>query len=346
MKILSLNVRGFGVEGKFRWVKGLCSSEKPNVVVLQETKVHYIDEGWVQSLWGGNNCGFVQIEAEGNSGGLLTIWDSSSFVANSAVGNRYFIAFRGTWLGSGVESAIVNIYGPHNDKCKIEMWGALDNLLSSVDSAWVLCGDFNEVRSHSERLNCVFNQSRASRFNDFIERNSLVEIPINGKRFTRISDDGTKFSKLDRFLVNDNFIKQWDDLSVVAIDRRESDHCPIILRDKAIDFGPKPFKIFDEWFSKDGIDKIISDAWEKDVRGYRKDCRFRDKLKNVKLELKEWSKSEFGGIDNEINAVKDEVSKWESKAESGSLSDNDRERWLDTRRKWIAKEKSKANMLR
>ncbi|XP_071715057.1 uncharacterized protein [Rutidosis leptorrhynchoides] len=245
MKLLSLNIRGFGVNGKFGWVKELCCKERPDIAVFQETKCKNLNDMWIHALWGNNNCGYIQRDAEGNSGGLLVVWDNCRFVADSASSNDYFLAIRGKWYGSGNEAITVNVYGPHNDSKKIEMWSTLDNLLRSNDSAWVLCGDFNEVRSQSDRLNCSFHQSRANRFNDFILRNNLIEIPINGKRFTRISDDGTKFSKLDRFLVDDNFTKLWEDLSVIALDRRDSDHCPILLRDKVIDFGPKPFKIFD-----------------------------------------------------------------------------------------------------
>ncbi|XP_071686824.1 uncharacterized protein [Rutidosis leptorrhynchoides] len=346
VEILSVNVRGFGVEGKFGWVKVLCCAERLDVAVFQETKCRNLEDGWVQNLWGINHFGYAQREAIGNSGGMLVIWDSSRFTVNNAFGNSFFIAIRGVWIGSGVESLIVNIYGPHSDRDKKEMWLDLDKLLQGVDYPCVLCGDFNEVRLPSELLNCRFNKVRASRFNDFIDRNFLIEIPINGRRFTRISDNGLKFSKLDRFLVNEKFIELWDDLSIMILDRRESDHCPLILRDKRIDFGPKPFKVFDEWLNRDGIDRIIIEAWGKCVRSTRKDCVFRDKLKNVKCDLRTWSKSEFGIIDREIKGLKDEVDKWEVRAEQGGLNDVDRECWLNCRRKWIDKEKSKANMLR
>ncbi|XP_071688703.1 uncharacterized protein [Rutidosis leptorrhynchoides] len=165
-------------------------------------------------------------------------------------------------------------------------------------------------------------QSRASRFNDFIARNKLIEIPITGRKFTRISDDGVKFSKLDRFLVNDSFIGLWKDLSVHPLDRGVSDHCPLILRDKYIDYGPKPFKIFNEWFKCDGVDEIVNKACSKPVRSKRLDCMFRDKLKNVKFDLREWSKKVYGNLDYEINVLKIKVEEWEKKAECGDLNEH------------------------
>ncbi|XP_071695736.1 uncharacterized protein [Rutidosis leptorrhynchoides] len=120
----------------------------------------------------------------------------------------------------------------------------------------------------------------------------------------RISDDGMKFSKIDRFLVDNTFLGLWDDLSVIALDRHLSDHCPLILRDKFIDFGPKPFKVFYEWFNYDEVDKVIMEAWSQPIRGSRKDCNFRDRLKNVKFALRDWSAIKFGGLDKEIDVLK------------------------------------------
>ncbi|XP_071738932.1 uncharacterized protein [Rutidosis leptorrhynchoides] len=283
MKILSVNVRGFGVAGKFSWVKGLCLSEKPDITVFQETKCMNVNDFWVHQLWGHNDVGYAQKDAIGNSGG-----------------GDFFLAIRGTWVGFGHDKIVVNIYGPHCDSDKKKMWETLDNLMMGVDSGWVLCGDFNEVRSHEDRLNCVFHEARARKFNEFIVRNNLIEVPINGRKFTRISDDGTKFSKLDRFLVSNNFINLWNDLSINVLDKMESDHCPLVLHD--------------------GVDKVIIEGWNKDVRGYKKDCVFRDKLKNVKAELKDWSKKEFGNLDEENNSLKEIAQRWELKAENGTRS--------------------------
>ncbi|XP_071690575.1 uncharacterized protein [Rutidosis leptorrhynchoides] len=346
MKILSLNVRGLGVTGKFSWVKNLSFCEKVDVLALQETRCKFLNERWVYNLWGNNDCGYVQKEAVGKSGGLLLIWDSKSFIATANLCSEFFVAVRGNWIVSGKESIIVCVYGPHKDVTKKLMWDQLNSLVNEVDTAWVLCGNFNEVRESSDRLNCTFHQHRAARFNEFISRNNLIEIPIIGRKFTRISDDGAKFSKLDRFLVSDQFINLWKDLSVIPLDRNVSDHCPLVLRDKIMDYGPKPFKVFDEWFNKEGADDIVINAWNKPISSVRSDCRFRDHLKNVKFALKDWSKNTFGNLENEINSLKARVEAWESRAELGNLNECDRISWMEDRKCWLEKENAKTNMLK
>ncbi|XP_071727431.1 uncharacterized protein [Rutidosis leptorrhynchoides] len=319
MKIVSLNVRGFGSgkESKFGWVKGICHKERPSILALQETKCNLIKDSWVFSLWGLAGCDYIQKPKEGKSGGQIMIWDIRVFKVTASLIGEFFIAIR-------------------------------DKLFMDIkdDVSWVLCGDFNEVRHESKRFNCEFIGSRAKRFNEFIGRNQLLDVPLGGRRFTHISNDGVKMSKIDRFLISVNFSQLWVDLSATAMDRDRSDHCPIILQDKVIDFGPKPFKIFDDWLYMDGVNSVIEQAWNEDISGNRKDCIFRNKLKRVKSALREWSKTHLGSLDMEIELLKKTSTDWELKTELGGLSESEHHKWLESRRKWMEKDKIKTNMLK
>ncbi|XP_071705333.1 uncharacterized protein [Rutidosis leptorrhynchoides] len=168
---------------------------------------------------------------------------------------------------------------------------------------WILGGDFNEVRNSIERQNTQFCARRASNFKNFIQSNGLVEIPLVGKRYTRISDDGTQFSKLDRFFVSNTLFSHWDCLSVILLDRKLSDHSPLLLKNGQIDFGPKPIRIFNSWLEEKGAEEIIINAWNDQIKGHRLDCIFRLKLKRVKERLKEWSKQSFGRINEELREL-------------------------------------------
>ncbi|XP_071694940.1 uncharacterized protein [Rutidosis leptorrhynchoides] len=194
MKIMSLNVRSLNQEGNFGWVKNLCVSERPNIAVFQETKCHEINSNWLERLWGSCNFWFIQKQIEGKSGGMLTIWDCNSFEVLDHIIGEFFIVIKGKWKGLSQESTIVNVYGPHNDRDKNKMWGMLERLVSSEDTAWVVCGDFNEVRNQTERFNSVFHEYRAVEFNNFIEKSGLIDVPLGGRKFTRMSEDGNLVS--------------------------------------------------------------------------------------------------------------------------------------------------------
>ncbi|XP_071693838.1 uncharacterized protein [Rutidosis leptorrhynchoides] len=248
MKILSVNIRGFNWDGKVGWFKRLLHDSSPIVAVAQETKRRKFSDQWIDAVEG-----------------------------------EFFIAIKGKLSNFDSEIIIVNVYGPHSDEKKKRFWDSLNGLMSFDNATWVLCGDFNEVRYAHERENSNFIARRASWFNKFINDNGLIEIPLSGRKFTRISDDGIRFSKLDRFLVSMNFATLWGDLSVTAMDKKLSDHTPLLLKNGILDFGPKPTRIFDSWIDAAGTSQIISEAWNLPISKCRPGTAFRIKLKNVKL---------------------------------------------------------------
>ncbi|GKA56638.1 putative RNA-directed DNA polymerase [Tanacetum coccineum] len=174
------------------------------------------------------------------------------------------------------------------------------------------------VRSINDRLNSQVNVKEMNEFNDFINDARLVEIPMGGIKFTRVSDNGLKFSKLDRFLMNDDFIKLWGNPSVIELDRKLSDHCLIVLKDVDLDFGPKPFRIFNIWMDEADFRHVVEEAWKKEIWGHKEK---REVLKN-------------------------EAMKWELEAEKRTLNEDERAAWLEARKQWEVKENEYSNMLR
>ncbi|XP_071740498.1 uncharacterized protein [Rutidosis leptorrhynchoides] len=154
-----------------------------------------------------------------------------------------------------------------------------------------------------------------------------------------------KFSKLDRFLVSDSVFTLWPNTSSKTLDRDLSDHCPIILRNNSLDFGPKPIRVFDAWLNLKDIDTVIERAWSIPITGNRPDCIFRNKLKNVKIELKKHS-TQLDNIDSQIRGHLSECNNWEQIAETRQLIESEKQKWLEEKMQYITKEKKKTNMLK
>lgn len=94
----------------------------------------------------------------------------------------------------------------------------------------IVFGDFNVVRSTNERLGLVFCVAQATEFNIFIYKGELVDIHMCGRKFTRVDRDGSKLSRLDRFLISEDLLDDILDISSIALDLRWSDHCPLFLK--------------------------------------------------------------------------------------------------------------------
>ncbi|XP_071704398.1 uncharacterized protein [Rutidosis leptorrhynchoides] len=311
MKILSLNIRGLGLydKNKFNWFKCVCFQQKPNVIALQETKAEKISETWVEKVWG---C------------------------------NDFKYAFK---KSKGTELILVNTYGPQTDSEKRKMWDDLNDILKYDDAMWIIFGDFNEVRFSSERKNTDFCERRAKLFNDFIKDNSLLDLPLGGRTYTRITDNGRKFCKLDRYLVSENLFLQWPNLNVMVLDKKHTDHCPLILQDGNVDFGPKSVKVFDEWLKQEDSYDIIKSTWNKTNNNVKLDCIFRDKLKLVKQELKKWYSTSHGKLTTEIEELTSAVNDWEKIAELADLNEVQYNSWMKDKETLLQKEKTQIEML-
>ncbi|XP_071731071.1 uncharacterized protein [Rutidosis leptorrhynchoides] len=154
-----------------------------------------------------------------------------------------------------------------------------------------------------------------------------------------------KFSKLDRFLLSDSIFLIWLNISSKTLDRDLSDHCPIILKNNFLDSGPKPIRVFDTWLELKDADTVIKRAWMIPIIGNRPNCIFRNKLKNVKMELKKLS-NQLDNIDSQIRDHLSECNNWEHIAENKPLFESEKQQWVEAKMQHIIKEKKKTNMLK
>ncbi|XP_071713583.1 uncharacterized protein [Rutidosis leptorrhynchoides] len=132
----------------------------------------------------------------------------------------------------------------------------------------------------------------------------------------------------------------------MVLNKKHTDHCPIILKDGNVDFGPKPTKVFDEWLNYKEAPEIIKAAWMKEVKSSNPDCTFRDKMKNVKTELRKWYSTSPGKLKAEIKELSEVVDDWEIRAESEDLSEEQLKEWMDSRDLLHKKENTQLEMLK
>jgi hypothetical protein len=75
------------------------------------------------------------------------------------------------------------VYGPSIAEGKLNFINWLENIQMSEDLDWFLLGDFNLIRKPEDR-NKPGGNSKMFFFNKFIFKLGLVEIPLQGRKFT------------------------------------------------------------------------------------------------------------------------------------------------------------------
>ena len=91
-------------------------------------------------------------------------------------------------------------------------------------------GDFNIIRYPSERVGCESFSPAMFAFSNFIEINSLVDLPLEGASFTWFRDFGLpSMSRIDRALVSLDWEEHFENVSQRVLPRVISDHCLHLL---------------------------------------------------------------------------------------------------------------------
>ncbi|GJV87895.1 putative RNA-directed DNA polymerase [Tanacetum coccineum] len=157
------------------------------------------------------------------TGGILAVWDTSCFSLIDSLEGNGFLALLGNWCNIESSCLIIVVYASQDYREKKK----LSQVITFHNTFTILLGDFNEVRSESERTGTIFDPRGAAKFNDFITIADLCELPMGGKRFTRMNNLGSKLSKIDRVLISNHVIQRWPNSHVFALPREFSDHTHI-----------------------------------------------------------------------------------------------------------------------
>lgn len=191
--------------------------------------------------------------------------------------------------------------------------------------AWCLMGDFNAIKNQCERRGAISqeNKSEILGFSQFIEDMELIDIPTYGRKFSWFKSDGSVMSRLDRFLVSEEWLHSWSASSQWILDRDFSDHCPIILKTVCSNWGPRPFRFNNFWLQHPGFGDMVKNFWEGiEVEGWAAFV-LKEKLKNLKVELVRWNREVFGHLDTKIAGLGDEIRLLDLKAEASGIDETE-----------------------
>ena len=79
--------------------------------------------------------------------------------------------------------------------------------------------------------------------------------------------------------------------------RDVSDHCPLILKEAGWDWGPRPFRFNNYWMEHQNFKRVVEEAWRGLGRQGWLSFVLKEKLKGLKLIIKEWHKGVYGDLE-------------------------------------------------
>ncbi|RVW51067.1 LINE-1 retrotransposable element ORF2 protein [Vitis vinifera] len=227
IKIISWNIRGANDRDKRKVIKALIRSQRADLgVCLQETKIQDISRGIVHSLGVGRFLGWGAMSARGAADGFL-------------------------WTFTGV-------YGPTIKRHRELFWEELGAIRGLWSDPWCIGGDFNVVRflASASRVGRLTGSMR--RFSEVIEELALKDLPLHGGLFTWSGGlNGLSRSRLDRFLISEDWENHFSGASQCSLPRPVSDHFPILLDGGGTRRGPIPFRFENMWLKEEGFQGVV-----------------------------------------------------------------------------------------
>ncbi|GAU23620.1 hypothetical protein TSUD_386090 [Trifolium subterraneum] len=324
MKIISWIVRGLGGLEKRNEVRKLVVDQNPFFICLQESKMQTCDVFLCSALWGNSPHDFSYRPSVGASGGLLSIWDSNEVEVWSTESREHVLWCHGRFIKSGEEFSVANVYAPCDDGAKQGLWDSLSASIQTLRGQQVcICGDFNAIKRLDERRSSrgVHRFGDHIPFNRFIEDNDLIYLPLSGRNFTWFKGDGLSMSRLDRFMLFEEWCLTWPNCKQEARMRGLSDHCPLILFANEEDWGPCPSRMLKCWKDIPGYHVFVREKWKTlQVDGWG-GYVLKEKLKIIKAALKEWHSAHTQNLPSRIDSLKIHLSTLDQKGEEETLTE-------------------------
>ncbi|KAL4202883.1 hypothetical protein AMTRI_Chr02g265770 [Amborella trichopoda] len=257
----------------------------------------------IRQVWGRRPCQWASIPANGAAGG---IWDPSDHSLESSHQALFSVTILLSRISDGLKWKFTRVYGPNNEALRGHFWAELDEIASLPHPCCRIGGDFNTIQWAHERNSSSSNFRSMNAILNFISRNELVDIPIQGNRFTWSNHaQRPTCSKLDRFLLSIEWEHAFCGSLAYTLPKPTSDHCPIALDTESVHRGPKPFRFELAWLQEASLVELISVWWNSfsSLVTRRAGYRFQTKLQLLKGALKHWSTTLPGNYTKNKNSL-------------------------------------------
>ncbi|KAH7842137.1 hypothetical protein Vadar_001885 [Vaccinium darrowii] len=90
--------QGLGSAVKKRYLSKLIKERRPQIMLVQETKVEIFEKAVIQRFWGNAEVEYAESRAVGASRGILTMSNKEDFKSNNIIVNRNLVLIAGSYF--------------------------------------------------------------------------------------------------------------------------------------------------------------------------------------------------------------------------------------------------------
>lgn len=156
-----------------------------DIIFIQETKCSIQKIKQIHNKWL-SKFEFLEVKEEKTARGILTLWNPKKIIIVDAEATRNYLSVIIQPMGMSKTFLDTNVYGPKRIDEKLSFMNSLVDLKSRhKETPWVLGGDFNMIKSFSEKKEGTRILSKDSvGFHSFIEDMKMVDSELHNGLFT------------------------------------------------------------------------------------------------------------------------------------------------------------------
>ncbi|RVW34945.1 Transposon TX1 uncharacterized 149 kDa protein [Vitis vinifera] len=253
-----------------------------------------MSQGVIHSLGVGRFLGWGAVNARGAAGGVVVFWDKRVLELVSLEVGIFSISCRFKNCEDGFMWFFTGVYEPTMKR-------------------------FPSERSRVGRLS-----GSMRRFSEVLDELTLRDLPLQGGPYTWSGGlNGQSRSRLDRFLISEDWENHFSGVSQCTLPRPVSDHAPILLDGGGVRRGPIPFRFENMWMKEEGFKDLLKGWWQGFNFNGSYSFVLSEKLKALKERQRRLNEQELEAR----KKAKEEFKKWASMEEI-SWRQKSRQIWL------------------
>eukprot|EP00253_Pinus_taeda_P003328 PITA_03328 len=312
-----------GHPSKSAALRDLIQSERPDIILLQETKQSQSDMQKIVDAQ--KNFLGISNDSRGASGGVAVMWSGHLWDCKSFSLNQNWLKINLVQKDESCDIIIYNVYIPNQFREKEQCWEELkEDINKEHNPNVILAGDLNLVLHANEKRGGNFlHDPCRNQLEGIMSDHELMDIIPKNRKFTwnnRRLGPGNIMERLDRILVNISLLSTFAAAHSKVLSSSVSDHYPIMLTlDSHVQLGPIPFRYNPLWRNNAVAVDIIEGTWKQHIEG-SPSFIWEMKIKNTRKALKDGAKISYKEPEKIKKLLQQELDKIQIQIEQQGLT--------------------------
>ncbi|XP_024015179.1 uncharacterized protein LOC112088921 [Eutrema salsugineum] len=299
MRVFCWNVKGLNSHSRQSVVRNWITINRHLVGGFLETRVREVNASAIlSSLLPGwrieTNYEFA------DNGRIWLVWDPSISVMVFKKTNKFIHD-----LVTNFSFLATFVYASNFEVQRLKLWDDISIIRNSSPvrfRPWLLVGDFNQIASVSEHFSVIHASlplRGISQIQDCMEVNELSDMPSRGLFFTwtNCRPEDPILRKLDRALMNENWLNSFPDSMALFDPLGDSDYAPCLVSlDSAVGGSKKSLKYFSFLATHPRFSTAISEPWNAPMLVGSAMFKLSSKMNAAKIRYRQLNKEGFGNI--------------------------------------------------